>query len=140
MINEVNFMEMAIAISQKSKDPITKVGAVYTRIDLGGEYLIGKGYNKMVDGADYPWKRPDKYDYVIHAEIAALRQANYIAGATLYTTLHPCKECSKILVFFGIKKIYYLEDKYECKISHEIFDNAKIERELWKEQVCTNSI
>lgn len=51
--------------------------------------------------------------------------------ATMYVTLFPCNECAKAIVQSGIKKIVYLENKYDGTdsviASKRIFDAAKAE-------------
>ena len=53
---------------------------------------------------------------VLHAEANAImkvaRSTNDCNGATLYLTLSPCKECSKLIYQSGIKRLVYL---YEYK-------------------------
>jgi dCMP deaminase len=49
----------------------------------------------------------------IHAELNAIlfaaRKGNSIEGATLYTTLSPCPDCTKAISQSGIKKVVYAE-------------------------------
>lgn len=49
----------------------------------------------------------------IHAELNAIlfaaRKGNSIEGATLYTTLSPCPDCTKAITQSGIKKVVYAE-------------------------------
>ena len=51
--------------------------------------------------------------YVLHAEANAImkvaRSTNNARGATLYLTHSPCKECSKLILQAGIKRIVYRE-------------------------------
>lgn len=52
--------------------------------------------------------------YVLHAEAnAILKLASSTQSAkeaTLYITLSPCKECSKLILQSGITRVVYLED------------------------------
>ncbi len=62
------YMDMANAISQLSKDDQTKVGAVL--ISPTGRQ-VASGYNGFLRGAndqDLPNTRPEKYEYMQHAE------------------------------------------------------------------------
>jgi dCMP deaminase len=49
--------------------------------------------------------------YVLHAEANAIlkvaRSTQTCEGATLYITLSPCKECSKLIHQSGIKRVVY---------------------------------
>lgn len=50
---------------------------------------------------------------VIHAEVNAVLKAaktgTSVDGATLYLTLSPCLDCSKLVLQAGIKRVVYLE-------------------------------
>ena len=52
--------------------------------------------------------------YVLHAEANAIlkisRSTQSCEGATLYLTLSPCKECSKLIFQSGIKRVVYIQD------------------------------
>lgn len=52
--------------------------------------------------------------HTIHAEVNCILKAaktgNSVNGSTLYLTLSPCLECSKLILQSGIKKVLYLED------------------------------
>lgn len=136
------FMEIAKISSQRSKDPNTQVGAVVVGQN---NKIIGTGYNGMPRGCSddiFPWTRPDKHLYVCHAELNAILNANnfnMLEGSTLYSTLFPCNECSKIILQMGIKKVVYLEDKYaerdEFKASKIMFDAANIKYEAFVESI-----
>ena len=47
----------------------------------------------------------------MHAEANAILHKTCIdlKGCTLYVTLFPCNECTKLIIQSGIEKIYYLE-------------------------------
>ena len=102
------FMNIAETVATRSKDPNTQVGTVIVDIN---NHIIGTGYNGFAPGyEDTPdaWKSPGKYDIVIHAEVnALLHSSKSTKGAILYTTLAPCKECSKMIAAAGISKVYY---------------------------------
>ena len=40
-----------------------------------------------------------------------------LKDTTIYTTLYPCNECTKLIIQSGIKKVIYLENKYPDKDS-----------------------
>lgn len=126
------FMLQAVMASYKSKDPSTKVGCV---IVDEKNHQISMGYNGFVAGIDesqLPWgKEKDvplehqKYAYVVHAEANAIMHASRkLEGATVYITLFPCNECSKLLASSRIKEVVYLSDKHHkqeaTKISKRI--------------------
>jgi len=128
------FMEIAKISAKRSKDPNTQVGTCVVDKDMK---IICTGYNGMPRGCDddeFPWTSPEKYLYVCHAEQNALLNANnfnMLKGATLYTTLFPCNECSKIIIQLGVSTIIYLDDKYHdtegCIASRRMLDAAGVE-------------
>ena len=113
---EEYFRELVILTSQRSKDPVTKVGACI--IDSENR-IIGIGYNgfpRGIDDSKFPWTKESndvsktKYGYVIHAEVNAILNCNKsnLSGMTLYTTNFPCHECSKLIVQSGIRFVNYI--------------------------------
>lgn len=132
------FMGIAILTAMRSKDPSTQVGSCL--VDKHNR-IISTGYNGLPmgwDDDDFEWNRDGKwlqtkYPYVIHSEVNAILNANGYydwESSALYVTLFPCNECAKHIVQRGIKKIYYLEDKYKGedsnKAAKEIFDNSGV--------------
>lgn len=111
------FMANALLAAKRSKDPNTEVGACIVN---PRKRIVGIGYNGMPDGLDkeFPWEREGewldtKYPYVVHAELnAILNSTQDLNGCEIYVSLFPCQECAKAIVQSGIKKIYYLSDKY----------------------------
>ena len=64
-----NFMDIAETISMRSHDAETKVGAVL--INNQSSAILATGYNGFVVGAEddkLPNTRPEKYEYMLHAE------------------------------------------------------------------------
>ena len=116
---EEYFMGIAVLSSKRSKDPNTKVGACIVN---DAHRIISVGYNGMPNGCDdslFPWDKREgsleetKYAYVCHSELnAILNSQTDVRGCTLYVTLFPCNECTKVIIQSGIKKIIYLDDKY----------------------------
>ena len=131
---EEYFMELAKLTAKRSKDPVTQVGAV---IINKNKRVIGLGYNGFIDIPDndklFPWTKNSntyeeiKYSYVIHAEAnAILNSTSSVKDSTLYVTLFPCRECAKLIIQSGIKKIVYLDYK-EDLASLRMFKAANIE-------------
>ena len=111
------FMEVAKLTAKRSKDPNTQVGACIVNSE---NKIIGVGYNGFVSIPNndniFPWTKDpdhydkDKYSYVVHAEANALLNCTASTkGATIYVTLYPCRECTKLLIQAGIKEIVYLD-------------------------------
>lgn len=104
------FINIANAVSLKSKDPSSKVGCVI--VDKNNR-IISQGYNGFVAGCDeskMTWDRPKKYLLVIHAEANALIHARQdLSGAKAYITHGPCENCLKHMLQAGIREIYYAD-------------------------------
>ncbi|WP_444647857.1 deoxycytidylate deaminase [Flavobacterium columnare] len=91
-----------------------QVGAIIVRDRM----IISDGYNGTPSGFDNCCEDENNLThwYVLHAEAnAILKVASSTQScnqATLYITLSPCKECSKLIHQAGIKRVVYLE-KYK---------------------------
>jgi len=107
------FMKMATVVSEKSKDPRTKVGAVLVSHD---QSTVSIGFNGLPRGLEETEDRwGDKYSYVIHAELnAIINSKTNLNGWTLYTTMFPCENCRNNILQTGIIRVVYLEDNSKC--------------------------
>lgn len=112
------FMQMALIIAKRSKDPNTQAGSIIVNKD---NVIIGAGYNgfpRGISSEDCPWDNKGdfintKYAYVCHAEENAIYNANTkTKDCIIYCTLFPCNECAKSIIQNGIKEVIYLDDKY----------------------------
>lgn len=132
------FMAVALVSAERSKDPVTQVGACIVNPD---KRIVGIGYNGMPNGCsddDMPWGKGSnniletKKLYVCHAEMNAIvnKIAADIRGCMIYVTLHPCNNCAKIIIQSGIKEVVYYDDKNrhkdEFKASQYMFDKAGV--------------
>ncbi|TVP85083.1 MAG: cytidine deaminase [Acholeplasmataceae bacterium] len=118
------FMGVAKLSALRSKDPSTQVGACIVSND---RRIIGIGYNGLPHGcADdaFPWNSEGDYDktkypYVVHAEANAILNATRaLAGASIYVSLFPCNECTKLIIQSGIREIVYESNKYADTREH----------------------
>ena len=120
------FVEIAKVVAQRSADPHTQVGAVLVKNNC----VIGVGYNGEPKGFhfDFDWNSPEKYPYVIHAEMNAISNANRNGvdcnGADIYLTLSPCHDCIKLLIQHGIKNVYYLKEYKDIDLTKQIVENT----------------
>jgi dCMP deaminase len=105
------FMLLARHISQWSKDPSTKVGAVLVGPD---RVVRGMGFNGFPRGVgDDPATladRPAKYARVVHAEVNAVLQAGRdTAGSSLYVWppgVGPtCDRCAAVVIQAGVARV-----------------------------------
>ena len=75
--------------------------------------IISDGYNGTPSGFENICEDEENYTkwYVLHAEANAILKVaastQSCKGATLYITLSPCKECSKLIHQAGIVRVVY---------------------------------
>lgn len=103
------YLRMANTWSHLSHCKRKKVGAIIVKEDM----IISDGYNGTPAGFDNCCEDDDgiTHWYVLHAEANAIlkvaRSTNNCKDATLYLTLSPCKDCSKLILQAGIKRLVY---------------------------------
>ena len=75
--------------------------------------IISDGYNGTPTGFENFCEDEDGYTkwYVLHAEANAIAKVSgstqSTKGSTLYITLSPCRECSKLIFQSGITRVVY---------------------------------
>jgi len=111
------YMDIAKRVSQMSYDTDTKVGAIIVK----DGNIISMGWNGTPSGFPNECKHPSTgatLPYVIHAEANAITKLARTGGngsaSTLYTTLAPCMECTKLILQSGISEVVIEQanDKY----------------------------
>ncbi len=86
-----------------------QVGAIIVKDRM----IISDGYNGTPTGFENICEDEEGYTkwYVLHAEANAISKVasstQSCEGATLYITLSPCRECSKLIHQSGIKRVVY---------------------------------
>jgi dCMP deaminase len=105
------YLNMAKEVATLSHCERNKVGAVLVKDDN----VIGFGFNGTPKGMENECEEDGvTKDYVVHAEMNAIlkaaRHGYAVSGATLYLTLSPCKECSKLILQSGVKRVVYLQE------------------------------
>jgi dCMP deaminase len=104
------YLKMAESWSKLSHCKRKQVGAIIVK----DEMIISDGYNGTPAGFDNCCEDDDGNTqwYVLHAEANAIlkvsKSTNNSKGATLYLTLSPCKDCSKLILQSGIKRVVYM--------------------------------
>lgn len=97
--------------------------------------IISDGYNGTPSGFENFCEDEDGYTkwYVLHAEANAILKVasstQSCKNATLYITLSPCKECSKLIHQAGITKVVY-NKAYKDASGLEFLKRAGIELKL----------
>ena len=126
------YMRMAEELAKLSYAERKKVGCLIVK----DTQIISEGYNGTPKGFD---NNCEYYDYVdemytkpevLHAESNAItklaRSTNSSSESTLYVTLAPCYECSKLIIQSGIKRVVYKE-RYHNITGLDLLSIAKIE-------------
>lgn len=127
------YLGLAFHVSQWSKDPSTKCGAVITR----NNRIISLGFNGIPSGLDdekYLHPRETKIACVIHAEVNAIFNANVpLADATLYVTGAPCSNCAASMIQSGIKRVvmppvdFEFAKRWNHHLSDQMFKDTGVE-------------
>tara|TARA_B100000965_G_scaffold17034_1_gene12830 strand:+ start:900 stop:1331 length:432 start_codon:yes stop_codon:yes gene_type:complete len=125
---DIAYLKMAIEWSKLSYCKRRQVGALIVKDRM----IISDGYNGTPTGFDNACEDDDNYTkwHVLHAEanaimkVAASTQSS--KGATLYVTLSPCKDCSKLIFQSGIKRVVYHE-QYKDNEGIKFLEQAGLE-------------
>src|SRR5690625_7100737 len=110
---DVAYLRMAKEWSKLSYCKRKQVGALIVKDKM----IISDGYNGTPTGFENICEDEDGITkwYVLHAEANAILKVasstNSAEGSTLYITMSPCKECSKLIHQAGIKRVVY-NDNY----------------------------
>jgi len=105
-----------------------QVGAIIVKDRM----IISDGYNGSPTGFENYCEDEEGYTkwYVLHAEANAILKVaastQSCEGSTLYITLSPCKECSKLVHQSGIKRVVYKEG-YKDDSGIKFLEKAGIE-------------
>ena len=105
-----------------------KVGALIVKDRM----IISDGYNGTPTGFENCCEDEAGYTkwYVLHAEANAIlktaRSTHSCGGATLYLSLSPCKECSKLIHQAGIIRLVY-SNQYKDPAGIDFLKKAGIE-------------
>lgn len=105
------YYRRALATAECSPDTSTKVGALLIHGESGA--VLADGYNGFCRGAPddkLPTTRPEKYDYIIHAETNllcnAVRHGISTNNCVVFCTISPCIKCMRMLWQAGISEVY----------------------------------
>ena len=122
------YLRMAQTWAELSHCERKKVGALIVRDGR----IISDGYNGTPAG--FPNccenQQGETEWYVLHAEANAIlkvaRSTNDCSGATLFITLSPCKDCSKLVLQAGIKRVVYMTE-YKDTMGVDFLRSAGVE-------------
>ncbi|WP_343664172.1 dCMP deaminase family protein [Chryseobacterium mucoviscidosis] len=106
------YLKMAQEWAKLSYCKRKQVGALIVKDRM----IISDGYNGTPSGFENCCEDNDgkTHWYVLHAEANAILKlaasTQSAKGATLYLTLSPCKECSKLILQAGISRLVYINE------------------------------
>ena len=108
---DVAYLKMAQTWGQLSHCERKKVGALIVKDRM----IISDGYNGTPSGFENSCEDEEHYTkwYVLHAEANAILKVaastQSCMGSTLYITLSPCRECSKLIHQAGVKRVVFFK-------------------------------
>jgi dCMP deaminase len=103
------YLRLAASWAKLSYCQRKQVGAIIVKDAI----IISDGYNGTPAGFDNCCEneKGETHWYVLHAEANAIlkvaRSTNNCKDATLYLTHSPCKDCSKLVLQSGIKRLVF---------------------------------
>ena len=106
------YLRMALEWGKLSHCKRKQVGALIVKDRM----IISDGFNGTPTGFENPCEDEDNYTkwYVLHAEANAILKVasstQSCNGSTLYLTLSPCRECSKLIHQAGIIRVVYINE------------------------------
>ena len=121
------YLRMALEWGKLSHCKRKQVGALIVKDRM----IISDGFNGTPTGFENPCEDEDNYTkwYVLHAEANAILKVasstQSCKGSTLYLTLSPCRECSKLIHQAGIIRVVYINE-YKDRTGLNFLKNAGV--------------
>ena len=125
---DIAYLKMAKEWSKLSYCHRRQVGALIVKDKM----IISDGYNGTPTGFENVCEDEENNTkwYVLHAEANAIMKVaastQSCDGATLYVTLSPCRECSKLIFQSGIKRVVYIVE-YKDKTGIDFLKKSGLE-------------
>ena len=125
---DIAYLKMAIEWGKLSYCKRRQVGALIVKNNM----IISDGYNGTPSGLENFCEDENGYTkwYVLHAEANAITKiassTQSSDGATLYISLSPCKECSKLIHQAKIKRVVY-HNAYKDNSGLKFLEKAGVE-------------
>ena len=122
------YLRMATEWAKLSHCKRRQVGAIIVKNNI----IIADGFNGTPSGFENCCEDSDgkTHWYVLHAEANAIlklaKSNNRGQNSTLYITLSPCKDCSKLILQAGIKRVVYMKG-YKDSAGIDFLSKAGIE-------------
>ena len=131
---DIAYLRMAREWGKLSYCKRKQVGAIIVKDKM----IISDGYNGTPTGFENVCEDEEGSTkwYVLHAEANAILKVasstQSCKGATLYITLSPCKECSKLIHQAGFKRVVYSRG-YRDDSGLRFLEKAGVQIELIEE-------
>ncbi len=128
------YLRMACEWAKLSHCKRKQVGALIVKNNT----IISDGYNGTPSGFTNSCEdeNGETHWYVLHAEANAIlkvaKSTQNAEGGTLYISLSPCRDCSKLIIQAGIRRVVYLNE-YKDRSGVEFLRAFGIEVEHIKE-------
>ena len=125
---DIAYLKMAKEWAKLSYCNRRQVGALIVKDKM----IISDGYNGTPTGFENNCEDEENTTkwYVLHAEANAIMKVaastQSCEGATLYITLSPCRECSKLIFQSGIKRVVYIVE-YKDKTGIDFLKKSGLE-------------
>jgi len=125
---DIAYLKMAKEWAKLSYCHRRQVGALIVKDKM----IISDGYNGTPTGFENNCEDEENTTkwYVLHAEANAIMKVaastQSCDGATLYVTLSPCRECSKLIFQSGIKRVVYIVE-YKDKTGIDFLKKSGLE-------------
>ncbi len=122
------YLRMATEWAKLSHCKRRQVGAIIVKNNI----IIADGFNGTPSGFENCCEDSNgkTHWYVLHAEANAIlklaKSNNRGQNSTLYITLSPCKDCSKLILQAGIKRVVYINN-YKDSEGIDFLSKAGIE-------------
>lgn len=125
---DIAYLRMAAEWSKLSYCKRRQVGALIVKDKM----IISDGYNGTPTGFENICEDDEGYTkwYVLHAEANAISKVasstQSCKGATLYITMSPCQQCSKLIHQAGISRVVY-EEAYKDNSGIDFLEKAGVQ-------------
>ena len=125
---DIAYLKMAKEWAKLSYCHRRQVGALIVKDKM----IISDGYNGTPTGFENNCEDEENTTkwYVLHAEANAIMKVaastQSCEGATLYITLSPCRECSKLIFQSGIIRVVYIVE-YKDKTGIDFLKKSGLE-------------
>lgn len=122
------YLRLALEWAKLSHCTRKQVGALIVKENM----IISDGYNGSPTGFNNKCEdeNGETHWYVLHAEANAIlktaKSNHNCTNATLYLTLSPCRECSKLIHQSGIKRLVYI-NQYKDTSGLDFLKEAGVE-------------